>query len=53
MQAAFPDRAQHPGGEEVAASRSNCSAKPNRVYASNTVANASKGLTSIPVTPGG
>jgi curli biogenesis system outer membrane secretion channel CsgG len=33
--------------------QSNCSANPNRVYASNTVANASKGLTNIPVTPGG
>ncbi|OLB65505.1 MAG: hypothetical protein AUI10_06395 [Actinobacteria bacterium 13_2_20CM_2_72_6] len=30
--------------------QSNCAASPNRVFASNTVANAGKGLTNIPVT---
>jgi hypothetical protein len=33
--------------------QSNCSGSPNVVYASNTVSNAGKGLTNIPVTPGG
>jgi hypothetical protein len=33
--------------------QSSCGADPNVVYASNTVANAGKGLTNIPVTPGG
>ncbi|GAA4251406.1 cellulose binding domain-containing protein [Dactylosporangium darangshiense] len=32
-------------------SQSKCSARPNVVYASNTVTNATKGLTNIPVTP--
>jgi hypothetical protein len=33
--------------------QSSCPSSPNVVYASNTVAHAGKGLTNIPVTPGG
>jgi hypothetical protein len=33
--------------------QSGCSASPNVVYSTNTVTKAGKGLTNIPVTPGG